>query len=346
MPIEQRINWHRWFGIGLTDRLAGTPWRVELEKEMALKSQRLDVVIIERADTAVQADAAALDLPDGLDDLRAHNLLTYKSQQEALDAWALDELIGHYVNYRKLLAGRLDGAASARPDTDGADAPSVPPLPPEAAFQLYAVATREPAKLLRRLPAGARQPAACAGVHDLRWGGRTVRLIVLDAVADAPRNALWQLFSARLERVRRGIERYRGQTREGRHLLYNLFSTYRLGFNAMTYTVEDFNRETRERIIADLTPEERLAVVNLMPPEERLALIETMLPEERFALIEKMPPEERFALIERTPPEERRAILAKLPPEERLRGLDPDQLAALDPDDRAALRALLRKLDS
>jgi hypothetical protein len=33
MPIEQRIHWHRWLGIGLADRLAGTPWRVELEKE-------------------------------------------------------------------------------------------------------------------------------------------------------------------------------------------------------------------------------------------------------------------------------------------------------------------------
>jgi hypothetical protein len=30
----------------------------------------------------------------------------------------------------------------------------------------------------------------------------------------------------------------------------------------MTYPVEDFNRETRERIIADLTPEERLAVIH------------------------------------------------------------------------------------
>jgi hypothetical protein len=368
MPMAPRINWHRWFGIGLTDRLAGTPWRVELEKELALKSQRLDVVIIERADAEALPDAAALDLPDGLDNLRAHNLLTYKSQHEALDAWALDELLGHYVNYRKLLADGGDGAVTGRPSSDGADERTAPPLPPENAFQLYAVATREPVKLLRRLPAEALRPTPLAGVHDLRWGGRTVRLIVLDAVADAPRNALWQVFSARLDRVRRGIDRYRGQTTAGRNLLYILFTTYRLRFAAMTYTVEDFNRETRQSIIADLTPEERLAVINLMPsderfalieqmppeerlaliehmaPAERFALIERMAPAERFALIERMPPAERFALIERMPPAERRAILAKLPPEERLRDLDPDQLTQLDPDERQALREMLRKL--
>ena len=40
----------------------------------------------------------------GSTNLRAHNLLTYKSKQEPLDGWALDELIGHYVNYRKLIS--------------------------------------------------------------------------------------------------------------------------------------------------------------------------------------------------------------------------------------------------
>ena len=40
-------------------------------------------------------------LPDGFDDLAAHNLLTFKSHQEALDGWAMWELIGHFVNYRK-----------------------------------------------------------------------------------------------------------------------------------------------------------------------------------------------------------------------------------------------------
>ena len=40
--------WHQFFGIALTDLFTGRPWRVELEKELALKGQRLDVLIIER----------------------------------------------------------------------------------------------------------------------------------------------------------------------------------------------------------------------------------------------------------------------------------------------------------
>ena len=40
--------WHRLFGIALTDLFTGRPWRVELEKELALKGQRPDVLIIER----------------------------------------------------------------------------------------------------------------------------------------------------------------------------------------------------------------------------------------------------------------------------------------------------------
>jgi hypothetical protein len=315
------------------------------------------IVHVDDADAEAPLDAAALDLPDGLENLRTHNLLTYKSQQEALDAWTLDELIGHYVNYRKLLADGGDSAAANRPGSNGADGQGAPPLPPAGAFQLYAVATREPVKLLRRLPAGVLRPAPLAGVHDLRWGGRTVRLIVLDAVADAPRNALWQVFSARLDRVRRGIESYRGQTEAGQDLLYTLFSAYRLGLATMTYTVEDFRRETRERMIADLTPEERLAVINLMPSEERFALIEQMPADkrlaliehmplaERVALIERMPADERLALIEQMPPEQRRAMLAKVPPEERLRDLDPERLTQLSPEERKTLRELLRKLD-
>jgi hypothetical protein len=63
---------------------------VELEKDLALQRQLLDVVIIEQT----APGGSAQDLHDGLEQLRAHNLLTYKSKQEALDDWALDELAG------------------------------------------------------------------------------------------------------------------------------------------------------------------------------------------------------------------------------------------------------------
>ncbi len=129
-PTEERLRqWHRLFGIALMEVFEGAPWRVELEQELALRSQLLDVAIIEATgdDIARRCPRAfprltprrtpeppALDLPDGLENLRPHNLLTYKSRHEALNAWTLDELTGHYVNYRKLRLEPHGPAPSAR----------------------------------------------------------------------------------------------------------------------------------------------------------------------------------------------------------------------------------------
>ena len=97
------IPWHRLFGLALTDLLADSPYRVELERDLSLKQQILDVIIIEMA-----AGGVLETVPDGLDDLARHNLMTYKSHREALDAWAIDELIGHFVNYRKQISRSPD----------------------------------------------------------------------------------------------------------------------------------------------------------------------------------------------------------------------------------------------
>ena len=117
--------WHRLFGIALTDLFTGRPWRVELEKELALKGQLLDVLIIERRPgQATDRDPAMMDdLPDGLEDLAGHNVLSFKSKQESLDAWALDELVGHYVTYRKLAS--IEATPALTPaNADGPPGPS------------------------------------------------------------------------------------------------------------------------------------------------------------------------------------------------------------------------------
>ena len=284
MSEGRRRQWHRLFGIGLTDLFADSGWRVELEKELALTSQLLDVVIIEQDPAALMR---TIELPDGLENLRTHNLLTYKSQHEALDAWALDELIGHYVNYRK-----LTGAAAA----DQTDADTTPErawnLPPEADFQLFAVATREPRALCRLTECRLTQ---FPGVFNLRWGLHDIRLIVLGGITEHPRNAPWELFSADIERIRHGARHYRPHRAGAEALLYELYLRYKLEFPNMSYTMADFIRESREHLLHDLPPEERQALLELMSSEERLR---------------GLPPEER---------------LRGLPPEERLRGLSAEQ---------------------
>ncbi|MFP4310055.1 MAG: hypothetical protein ACLFQQ_22815 [Desulfococcaceae bacterium] len=42
------IPWHRLFGLTLTDFFLNSAYEVELEKDLSLKQQLLDVVIIEK----------------------------------------------------------------------------------------------------------------------------------------------------------------------------------------------------------------------------------------------------------------------------------------------------------
>src|SRR5208282_146040 len=118
------MNWHRLFGLLLTDFFADSPFDVELEKDLSVKKQILDVVILRK-----RQGRFAGRLPDGFGELAPRNLLTFKSYWEPLDDWALKELTGHYVNYRKQVS------------------PSLESLLPEEDFRLYAVCSRSPHKL-------------------------------------------------------------------------------------------------------------------------------------------------------------------------------------------------------
>ena len=300
MTPDRIQQWHRLFGITLTDLLRDTPWQVELEKELALQSQLLDVVIIEQT---AERTGAVVELPDGLEGLRAHNLLTYKSHHEPLDGWALDELIGHYVNYRKLASPQHRLLA-------------------EEQFQLYAVATRAPQGLAKHRPL---TPTVWPGVFDLAWGTPTVRLIVLGQIAEQPRNAAWELFSREQDRIRHGAAHYPHRHRGAWELLRQLYLTYALEEPDMAYSMEEFIREAHQQFLHGLTPDERRAFLEQLSPEERLRglgpdeVFKRFTPEER---LRGLGPEERLRGLG---PEER---LHGLGPEERLRGLDPDQIKA------------------
>jgi len=75
------MDWHRLFGLILTDYLAGTPYVVELEKDLSRMQQYLDVVIVRKT-----AGAVPFRMPDGLDNLVDHNLISFKSHHEAFSA--------------------------------------------------------------------------------------------------------------------------------------------------------------------------------------------------------------------------------------------------------------------
>jgi hypothetical protein len=89
---EALREWHRLFGLLLTDIFADSPFAVEVERDLSQQQQFLDVVIVRRGRGRFRGI-----LPDGLGNLADHNLITFKSLREALDDWAIRELIGHDV---------------------------------------------------------------------------------------------------------------------------------------------------------------------------------------------------------------------------------------------------------
>ncbi len=150
---------------------------------------------------------------------------------------------------------------------------------------------------MRQLHPSARQPTAWPGVYDLTWGHRVIRLIVLNAIADHPRNAPWELFASELARVRYGLDHYQPCEPAARLLRYHLAQVHQLELPDMAYTLDDFKHDTWRLMIED--------VVHFTPAE-------------RAALLARMDAEDR---------------LRGLPPEDRLRGLPPDEILRLiDPD--------------
>jgi hypothetical protein len=186
-------------------------------------------------------------LPDGFEELAAHNLVTFKSHQEAMDPWALWELVGHFVNYRKQ------------------SSPSLDTLLPEADYRLFAVSTRYPDNLARRVALR----EVRAGVYDLEGFGLRVRLIVLNQLPPAEQNAMLMLFSNRLESVRYGRDHYRSHSPDTSTLLLKLFNLYEED-PEMVDKLKEFVRQTREELFQNMTAEERRKVVQSLPADERL----------------------------------------------------------------------------
>src|SRR5436309_4730860 len=158
----------------LTDFFTGSPFVVEVERDLSVQQQLLDVTIVRRGRGRFVGK-----LPDGLEGLRPHNLLTFKSHHEALTPWTMKELTGADVAYRKLVS------------------PSPTELLPDEQFGLYAVAARFPHNLSGQIPWQRVQ----AGVYDCRWGTDTIRVLVAGELPREAHNAPLHLFRAAPELV-------------------------------------------------------------------------------------------------------------------------------------------------
>lgn len=237
-------DWHRLFGLLLADFFTDTPFMVEIERDLSEQQQFLDVLIVRK-----QPGPVAIRLPDGLENLVAHNLITFKSHHEALDAWAMKELIGHYVAYRKLVS------------------PKPTNLLPESEFKLIAVCARFPQGLSTQVSWQERQ----AGVYDCVWGTDTVRVVVARELPQERHNAPLHLFSASPELVGFASGSYQQRSERASRLLEYLCSRFQQEGLQMSFTFEDFERQYFREKLSRLTPEERRKLLESLPTEERLA---------------------------------------------------------------------------
>jgi hypothetical protein len=250
---------HRLFGLSWIDFFRGTSVAVETEMDLSLKQQFVDIVL-----TREGPEALPHPLPDGFEDLAAHNLLTFKSHQEALDPWALWELIGHFVNYRKQAS------------------PSLQDLLPLDDFRLFAVCARYPQNLEQQVSLINLR----GGVYDLRELALRIRIIVVNQLPQEEHNAMLHLFSAREDLLRYGQAHYRPYSQETSTLLYELLKAYSEDPN-MPDKLQEFVRQSIDKLLdslpADelrkrLSAEERLKglsaeeVLRALPPETLEAL--------------------------------------------------------------------------
>lgn len=265
------FDWHRAFGLLLTDLFTNTPFDVEINKDISVKEQLLDVVVVRRR-PGTMTDP----LPDGFDPLAEHNLITFKSFHEPLDPWALDELLGYYVGYRKTVSPTKVLIAEER-------------------FRLYAVATRYPEKLARQFEL---KPVR-DGVYDCQWGSRTVRLLVVKELPRIDPNAGLALLSADPVCVAFGRGHYRQKTPEMSSFLRQLLLAYREEID-VSQSLKEFVEQAEREYLSGLTAED---LARLLTPEKRLEGI----PVEKR--LEGIPVEER---LEGIPPEVIERYLASI----------------------------------
>jgi hypothetical protein len=268
--MEGQQPWHRLFGLAWTDFFTGLPVTVDMEKDLSIKKQLLDVLLIRK-----EAELLNCRLPDGFEDLARFNLVTFKSHMEKLSLWALYELIGHYVNLRKQVSPEMDEDQ----------------LLPEEQFRLYAVSARYPQQLAGQLGAALRP--IMAGVYEADALGLRLRIVVANQLAEAEHNALLHLFSTRGELLAYGSRHDHMHSADTSTLLLQLFRRIQKEADDMSDALKELARETMDELLKELPLEKRLELIKDLPIDKRL---EGLTPEQR---VQGLSAEELLALAKK-----------------------------------------------
>jgi hypothetical protein len=120
-------------------------------------------------------------------------------------------------------------------------------------------------------------------VYDCRWGTDTIRVVVAGELPREPHNAPLHLFSAAPDLVEFGNSVYRRRSEQTSRLLGQLFDTLRGEGFAMSFTMEDFNRQYIKEHFARLTPEEQQEALRALTPEKQQEVLQALPLERRLA---------------------------------------------------------------
>jgi hypothetical protein len=179
------------------------------------------------------------------------------------------------------------------------------------------------------------------GVGLFLANGFVKAVVVAGELPQEAHNAPLHLFSAAPNLVEFGGSAYQRRSEQTSRLLGQLFEKLRGEGFAVSFTMEDFNRQYIKEHLPQLTAEEQEEVLQALPPERRLAGLSAKQQEE---VLQALPPERRLAGLSAQQQEE---VLQALPPERRLAGLSAEQirqyLARLSPQPRTPARKPRRK---
>jgi hypothetical protein len=110
----------------------------------------------------------------------------------------------------------------------------------------------------------------------------TIRVIVAGELPPEAHNAPLHLFSASPELVDFASGTYRRRSQQTSRLLGQLFERLRGEGFAMSFTMEDFNRQYIKEHFPRLTPEEQREALERLSPEHRRELLQALPLEERL----------------------------------------------------------------
>jgi len=265
--MDEQRPWHRLFALSWVDFFRGLPVTVEPEKDLSVKKQLLDMLLLRKG-----AGTLSCRLPDGFEDLASYNLVTFRSHRDKLSLWILQELLGHYVNLRKQVSPSMDEDE----------------LLLEEDFRLYAVSARFPQQLARQKVS---LQLIGEGVYDLPVLCNRIRIIVANQLPQQEHNAILHMFSTKPELLAYGVRHYRIRSAETSTLLFELFKRYKQEALTMPDMLEEFARETIDRLLKELPAGElrkHLSVGERLEGLSAEELARGLSPETLRELVEKL----------------------------------------------------------